>query len=49
MLSEQVSQQSFFQKVPEIKIGHHFYFKNFQNYETFMLGQKILAWKKIEH
>ena len=28
-LSERVSQQSFFQKVPKIKIGHHFYLKNF--------------------
>ena len=40
MLGNQVALQSFSQKVPEIKIRHHFYFKNFQNYETFMIGQK---------
>ena len=28
------------------KNEHHFYFKNFQNYETFMLGQKQIQLEK---
>jgi hypothetical protein len=34
-------------KQTKSKNGQRFYFKNFENYETFMLGQKIFELKKI--